>query len=191
MRFGFREFVFVLLLLAMPVAAYFFVFQPRNIEIAQAREEIRQKQMKLKQLEAATKDIADLGDEIARLTQAIELFEQKLPEQREVEVVLGQVWELANKQQLTPKNIRTDRPVATAQYTELPIKMVIVGSFDGFYKFLLEIEKLPRITRLTKLQLKKLDEGGEMQADVVLSIFFEGTGDSGNSGGKTSKGSKS
>jgi len=188
MRFGFREFVFVLLLLAMPVASYFFVFQPRNVEIAQAREEIRQKQMKLKQLEAATKDIADLGQEITRLTQAIELFEQKLPEQREVEVVLGQVWELGNKQQLTPKNIRTDRPVTTAQYTELPIKMVIVGSFDGFYKFLLDLEKLPRITRLTKLQLKKLDDGdGEMQADVVLSVFFEG------SAGKVAaaKGSKS
>ena len=33
MRFGIRELIFVLVLLAMPVAAYFFVFEPRNVQI--------------------------------------------------------------------------------------------------------------------------------------------------------------
>ena len=37
MQFGPREAVFILLLLAMPVAAYFFVFQPRATQVAEAR----------------------------------------------------------------------------------------------------------------------------------------------------------
>ncbi len=175
MQFGLREAAFVLLLLAMPVAAYFFVFQPRAAQIAEARTEIASKQGKLKELEAATKSIEDLGDEIDELRQAIELFEQKLPAQRDVEVVLRDVWRLAAENDLTPKSVRTDKIVASAQYAELPIKMTIIGDFSGFYTFLQELEKLPRITRTPNMKLKKLkDQDGEMQADMVLSIFFEG-----------------
>ena len=176
MRFGVRELVFVLLLLGMPVAAYFFVFQPRNQQIAEARTEIAQKQTKLQQLEAATAAMSDLGEEIEKLSEAIELFEQKLPSQREEQVILKEVWELAARHQLKPKSVRTDKTVETSQYAELPIKMVILGDFDGFYSFLLELEKLQRITRTPTMTLKKLrgNEEGLMQADIVLSIFFEG-----------------
>jgi len=175
MQFGLREAAFVLLLLAMPVAAYFFVFQPRAAQIAEARAEITSKQAKLKELEAATKSIEDLGDEIDELRQAIELFEKKLPAQRDVEVVLRDVWRLAAENNLTPKSVRTDKIVPSSQYAELPIKMTIIGDFSGFYTFLQEIEKLPRITRTPSMKLKKLeDQDGKMQADMVLSIFFEG-----------------
>ncbi|MFA9476906.1 type 4a pilus biogenesis protein PilO [Phycisphaerales bacterium AB-hyl4] len=174
MRFGTRELVFVLVLLAMPVAAYFFVFQPRQMQLDEAHEEIVAKQSKLKQLEAATVSIADLGEEIDKLGEAITLFEQKLPAQREVEVILKEVWELATARDLTPRSVRTERIVPTAHYAELPIKMVIVGDFDGFYSFLLDLEKLPRITRTPEMKLRKVrNEEGKMQADVTLSIFFD------------------
>jgi type IV pilus assembly protein PilO len=178
MRFGLREALFVMLLLAMPVAAYFFVFEPRNAQIAQANEEIRQKQQKLTQLDAATKSMLNLGEEIDKLAEAIEVFERKLPAQREVEVILKEVWELAAAHNLKPKSVRTDKIVSASQYAELPIKMVIVGDFDGFYSFMLQLEKLSRITRMPTMSLEKLsgDNEGMMQADLVLSIFFEGEG---------------
>ena len=178
MRFGLRELVFILLLLAMPVAANFFVFQPRNSQIAEARAEILEKQTKLRDLEAKTKSMVDLGAEIDRLSEAIVEFEEKLPAQREVEVILKEVWELAATHQLTPKSVRTDKILKTDHYGELPIKLEIIGLFDGFYSFLIDLEKLSRITRMPTMKLKTLLREGEgfMQADVVLSIFFEGDG---------------
>jgi len=174
MHFSLREAMFILLLIMLPVAAYFFVFQPRNEQIAGARAEILKKQAKLRHLEAATKDIEDLGIEIERLEETIDLFEHKLPAAREVEVVLREVWQLATKNSLQPKGVRTDKPLSTAQYAELPLRMSISGDFDGFYKFLLELEKLPRITRMPNMVLKKApDAQGEVNADVVLSIFYE------------------
>lgn len=174
MRFGLREAIFILLLLAMPVAAYFFVFQPRNQQIHEAQEEIRAKQAKLKQLEAATRNLADLGKEIDKLGSAIEIFERKLPAQREEEVILRQVWEMAARNRLVPKSVRTDKPSSAAQYSELPIRMSITGEFEGFYSFLLEWERLPRVTRMPKLQIKtiKSDLGG-LEADLTLTIFFD------------------
>lgn len=177
MRLGIREVIFLLLLLAVPVAAYLLVFKPRNAQIAEARQEIAQKQAKLSQLARATRDIEDLGHEIDRLAEAIQVFEEKLPAEREVEVVLKEVWELAAKNRLTPRAVRTDKPLPTSQYIELPIKMTIVGNFDGFYSFLLELEKLKRITRMPRMELKKVTDGeGQMEAEVVLSIFFEAPG---------------
>ncbi len=175
MQFGPREAVFILLLLAMPVAAYFFVFQPRAAEVSAARAEITSKQAKLKELEAATKNIEDLGDEIDRMRDAIDLVEQKLPAQRDVEVVLRDVWRLAAENKLTAKSFHTDKIVKAAHYSEQPIKMTIIGDFAGYYKFLQELEKLPRITRTPNMKLEKQrDEDGLMEVEMVLSIFFEG-----------------
>ncbi len=177
MRIGIRELIFILLLLAVPAGAYFFVFEPRNRQIDEARKEIAEKQKRLQKLEDYMMKRDDLGQEIAKLSEAIDMFEEKLPPQREVEVVLRGVWNLAAKQKLTPKSIRTDKPISTEQYSELPIRMQIVGDFDGFYQFLQDIEKLNRITRLPMLHLEKQDEQsdtGLMQADMTLAIFFEG-----------------
>lgn len=181
MRMGIREITFILLLLAMPVAAYFFVFEPRNQQITQARQEIALKQQKLAQLEAATMKIDDLGAEIEKLSQAITVFEQKLPAERETEVILKEVWELAARHHLVPRSVRTDKTIDGQLYSTLPIQMSIVGNFDGFYSFLLDLEKLPRLTQIPRLNLKKINtEEGHMQADIVLYIFFESKSDSGS-----------
>lgn len=182
MRFGTRELFFVILLLGMPLCAYYFVFAPWNRQISQARQEVQEKQTKLAQLQQATASIADLGTEIHRLSKAIAIFEKKLPAQRQVEVVLKEVWQLAAKHGLNPKSVRTDKIEPMAHYAELPIRMEIEGNFDGFYSFLLDLEKLPRITRMPVMHLSKVTkkgDDGQMKADIVLTIYFEGNHNSG------------
>ncbi|MCH8244120.1 MAG: hypothetical protein IH897_16140, partial [Planctomycetes bacterium] len=44
MRFGIRELIFLVVLLAVPVASWWYVFKPRNAEIQQAHREIEVKQ---------------------------------------------------------------------------------------------------------------------------------------------------
>lgn len=166
--------MFLVVLLALPAAAYFFVFEPRTSQISQAQQEIRRKQQKLAELESATRRFEDLDQQIEVLSGAIELFEQKLPPRREEQVVLQQVWQLAARNSLLPKSIRPDKPVTTAQYAELPIQLAITGNFDGFYRFMLELEKLSRITRMPKLELVQLPgSNGDVAVLMTLSIYFE------------------
>jgi len=177
MRFGLRELLFLLLLLAMPVAAWWFVFNPRNVQIAEDITLIEKKEQKLRALTDATRNTPNLGEEIDRLSEAIDLFEQQLPNDREVEVIIKEVWQLATARKLTPLSIRTDKPSHSGQFSELPIQMKIAGDFDGFYQLLLDIEKLPRISRIPKLELEKAKsrdrDKGQMVAELTLSIFFE------------------
>lgn len=49
------------------------------------------------------------------------------------------------------------------------------GSFDGFYSFLIELERLPRITRIVDMDIKESsNKETELEASFTLSIYFQG-----------------
>ena len=180
MRFGLREALFILILLAMPAFAYYcpnIGLAAQNESQQAARSEITAKRAKLQAHDQATARYVDLDAEIDRLRSTIELIEQKLPQGREEYQVVRNISDLALSHNLTVRSIKPDKVVSAAQYMELPVRLEIEGDFDGFYAFLLEVERLPRITQMPLMQLQKLDGGeeeGMMEAEITLSIFFEG-----------------
>jgi len=81
---------------------------------------------------------------------------------------------MAQRNSLQTKTVRTLKAVRDSAYSEQPIQMTFIGSFDGFYQFMLDLEKLPRITKVTQMSLKKInDRDDQMEASITLSIFFE------------------
>jgi len=174
MRLGLRELLFLAVLFGIPLAAYQYVFQPRNEEINQAREEIARKRERLDQLTEATSRIDDLGAAIEEQQEAITIVEAKLPSEQNVDEVLRQAWKIARRHDLTIRTVEPKNRVPALQYMELPIEVKLAGNFDGFYEFLRDLEQLPRLTRIKEMRLKRLDdENGAMEASFVLSIYFE------------------
>jgi type IV pilus assembly protein PilO len=183
MRFGIREAIFFIVLLAVPAVSLFYVFQPRNVEIQQALKEIALKQERLDQLDRMKERIDDIGLKIEEGKELIGFIEEKLPSEQEVHVILRRVSEMAKQNRQTVKSVKSDKPVPAAMYRELPLKMVMEGEFDGFYQFLLELENLPRITRIHELHLERATASsgpqaadvpeGSMKAEFTLSIYFE------------------
>ncbi|MHC4218868.1 MAG: type IV pilus inner membrane component PilO, partial [Planctomycetota bacterium] len=183
MRLGLREIIFLVVLLVVPVASYFYVFKPRNAEINQAQDEVEVKQVKLEKLREVTDKIDDIGLAIAQGREAIELVEAKLPSKDQVEVILGDVWQLAARAQLEVKSVKSEKPVLAAGYMEQPLKVSMEGQFDGFYQFLLGLENLSRISRIHEMKLERVTsrsrrrEGdtppGLMKAEFMLSIYYQ------------------
>lgn len=177
MRFRFREIVFFAVLLGVPTASYLFVFRPQNSEISQARAEIQHKEQMLNELSVVlsqTKDLEALNNEIKS---TIDMIESRLPSAKEVDVVLAQVAEIAIGHKLVLEKVKSRKPVPAASYMEQPLDMVITGDFGGFYSFLLDLEQLDRITRMPKLDIKRISEmDGDMKAEFTLSIYFEPEG---------------
>jgi len=177
---GPREIIFLIVLLVVPVASYFYVFKPRNQEIKQAQIEVENKQAKLDKLREVTAQIDDLGMAIEHGRAAIDLVEAKLPSARDVEVMLEDVWKYAAKSNLHVKSFKSGKAVPLAGYMEQPLHVSMVGDFKGFYNFLIALENLPRITRIHEMTLDQTPKGrgsdsgrGSMRADFVLSIYFE------------------
>ena len=80
------------------------------------------------------------------------------------------------------RSVKTKPPVPSSVYMELPLKVVMDGPFEGFYRFLLELEGLPRITRLSTLSVQEAGlkvrgpdhelPPGSVTTQFTLSIFF-------------------
>jgi Tfp pilus assembly protein PilO len=148
---------------------------------------VQTKLAKLAEFEKATAAADDLSKQLEKLQEAIKFFESRLPLTSEIHKVLEQVTVIAQKQGLKPKTIRTLEkkdnsgrlPGATngdgaSPYIEQPLEMKLVGNFNSFYSFLLELEQLPRIMKIRKLELvKEQKEEGQITADFIVSIFFQ------------------
>src|SRR4051812_3111558 len=174
MKFGLREIIFVIVMLALLGSTNYFVFSKANKKKQDLLADIHTKQAALSNFQQATAGIEDLNNKIDELSKAITFFESKLPQEKEVDKILKEVWQMAEANQLQTKTIKTLRTERGPNYSEQPIEMSLAGDFNGFYSFLLQLEKLPRITRVTQMTLQKInDRDGEMQAQMTLSIFFE------------------
>ena len=181
MKLGLRELAFVVILAAIPLGAWRFVFRPHNAHNAEMRREIELKQEKLKALDRATGTIGSLKEEIAALTKAVAFFESKLPSEKEIHKVLQEVWRLAEANRLITKSIRTlDAKMAgftttASSHREQPIAVKLQGDFKGLYAFLQALERQPRILRIHQMKLTKPNEApqGHVNAELTMSVFFE------------------
>jgi type IV pilus assembly protein PilO len=180
MRFGLREVLFLIILVAVPAASLFYVFRPHNIRIERQLGEIQRKETELVQLHEVLSQVDDLDRAIAEGRELISMIEGKLPTEQNVDEILDQVWQVTVGNGLAVKSVKASKVEDEGLYRELPLEMVVEGSFDGFYRFLLELENLPRITRIHEMQLERLKTQsssaamfGQMKAVFTLSIYFQ------------------
>jgi type IV pilus assembly protein PilO len=174
MKFGIREIIFVVVMLGLLGCSYFLVLTKAQEKVAAQERKIEEKQKALADLERATAGVSDIDRKVAELQEAIKFFEKKLPQEREMDLILKEVWQMAEQNHLATKTIRTMKSVRGAAYSEQPIEMNLSGDFSGFYEFMLHLERLPRLTRVQNLTLDKINgQEGAMEAKVMLSIFFE------------------
>lgn len=173
---GTRQAIFFAVLLAVPLASYFFVFKPQNEQINRARQEIEHKEAMLEKLREATSQTTDLARANDEISASIEAIKQRLPTTQEMDNVLRQVSELAAENGLKIPNFRrSNQALPAGMAMEQPLDVEITGDFDGFYQFLLALERLPRIMRIPTMQISRSDrQDGEMMSKFVLTIYYQG-----------------
>lgn len=185
MIFGMRQMIIMGVLLAVPLSSYFLVFKPQNTEIVRAKAEVEMKLKTLDKLREETSRSQDLQKANDELKRSIEQIEQRLPTDKEVDSVLRDVANIAGRNGLRiPKFVRSNNKIPAGIAQEQQLEVEIVGDFDGFYQFLLDLEKLPRITRLPDFKILRTEEtdknsdsaskDGLMKANLTLSVYFQG-----------------
>ncbi len=173
---GLRKILFFVLLLCLAYIAYQYMIKPANSDLAAKRAKVESDRDKLARLAEFERNFVagDVNGQIEKLQKTMEFFERKLPSKSDIAEVLEQVTVIAQKQGLKPKTIRTLKEKDNNGYIEQPLKMELVGDFNSFYSFLLELEKLPRIMKVRELELKKQPKDeGQVAANFVVSIFFQ------------------
>jgi len=174
MTSGIRKLVFFVVLVALACAGYQLMIKPANKELAEKKSRMNEKLAKLSEFKTATAVNEGLTKQLVELEEAIVFFESKLPPTSEIDKVLRDVTVIGEEQGLKAKTIRTLQSKDNSGYIEQPLKMELVGNFNSFYSFLLELEKLPRIMKIRELELKKQINGdGEITTNFIVGIFFQ------------------
>ncbi|MDH4202354.1 MAG: type 4a pilus biogenesis protein PilO [Phycisphaerae bacterium] len=168
-----RYFIFFILIVGMAYVSWAYMIKPANEHLGQERSKMEVMRGKLDELEKATAAAEDLAGQLKKIEEAIAAFESKLPPSSEIHTVLEDVTLIAQRHGLTPKSIRTQKNKDNRGYIEQPIEMELDGNFNSYYAFLLELEKLDRITKMRELRLKKTEREGQTEAKFVMSIFFQ------------------
>ena len=138
------------------------------------KQAIQARRAELVKVQRVIRRISDLKQEIQRLEDALAFFEDRLPEEREIDVILREVWLIADSKSLTPRRIQTDRSESGSRYNTQPITMTLEGGFHEFYEFLLGLERLPRITKVRQMQMTKSPtQEGVVEVDVLMDIYCE------------------
>jgi type IV pilus assembly protein PilO len=169
-----RKTVFFVLLIALVIVSYRYMIKPANKHLADCRLRVQDKQDKLNEFQKACSEANDLNDQLEQLEEAIAFFESRLPPTSEIDKVLQDITVIGETQGVERKSIQRLKQRNKNGYIEQPLKMSLVGNFNSFYSFLLEIEKLPRIMKIRELQIKKQSgQEGQIEADFTMSIFFQ------------------
>jgi type IV pilus assembly protein PilO len=180
MKLGIREIAFLLVLAAIPVAAWFFVFEPRNQDIEESRQEIAKMETTLVRLDQLTREVGDVREAISEAEVRLAEFRQNIPDADEVDDMLAEIHRIGERNSLSIASIEDQG------YAEIPLSMQIEGQFKGLYRFLIDLERLPRIIRVQNLELernmvesrgRKVDDEvvhGMIDASMTLVIYCEG-----------------
>ena len=163
-----------LVVVGLPVTAYFMVFRPMNAEVKRLRDEIEHRESLLSTLKAETARNADLERANAEIAESIRLIEARLPTNQEIDNIVRQVSDLAVEAGLQPPSIKSGKALPAGLYMEQPLDMETGGSFVGFRNFLARVEKLERVTRIHNMKVSEVNKDGkEVKASFTLSIYFQ------------------
>ncbi|MEZ6241432.1 MAG: type 4a pilus biogenesis protein PilO [Phycisphaerales bacterium] len=172
MRFGLREIVIFMVVLCLPLLSYFLIFKPQNAKIEDKRFEIQHKEEMLALLREETSRNDDLARANQEIADRVAEIEARLPTGKEVDQIVRQVSEVAIQSGLQAPTFKSEKPIAAARYYEQPLVVTTKGSFEGYYAFLLRLERLPRITRLVDMKIQRAKEDAEIEVNFTLSIYF-------------------
>src|SRR5262249_24447748 len=151
MTCGIRELIFMILMVGLLGSSYMFVFKPATEKRISREAEIMSKHKALEDLRQSTAGISDLEQKIKELEQAIRFFESRLPQEKEIDKILKDVWQMAKANSLETRTIKTLKSEKAAGYSEQQIQMTLAGDFIGFHSFLREMEKMSRIVRVNQM----------------------------------------
>jgi Tfp pilus assembly protein PilO len=169
-----RVFLTILGIAGAAAAVLLLLVLPLRRHAEEDRAVILERREQLVKLERVAQRINQCQTEIKRLEEALAFFEGRLPQQREMDVILRDVWRIAESKSLTPRAVRTGPLEVAARYNSQPITMNLEGRFTSLYEFLLGLERMPRITKVRQMQITKIPKTeGMIQVDLLVDIFFE------------------
>ncbi len=164
--------ILLLLLLSagVVVAFYLLVYSGLEDTIAQTQQRISQTQDQRAEMKAQSNDISRLKGEIKGLCEKQSTFLEKLPPRAEVGTLLQSIHQQAQLVGLQIERFEHDAEVPSPNYTTIPVKMNIRGTYDQIADFYYFIGRQQRIVNVKNISLTSDKGGGSSSGGMLEGI---------------------
>lgn len=173
---GQRILFLVVIVAVLSIGFMFLLYQPVTDEINGQQKQLRtlqREQEKLKQLKA---NKAEVKAKLERLGRKLLIAKEKLPDSAEVPSLLQRIHNQAKTAGLDIKSFKRVPNVSKDYYTEIPVEMKLVGTYDELANFFYYVGRMTRIVNTSELGLKRkgaaLDNNGELNVSVLATTFM-------------------
>jgi type IV pilus assembly protein PilO len=135
------------------------------------RSTFRQKYDVASKLEIYRQQMTDMENKFSQLL-------KRLPTSNETPGLINDLSYIGNSSGLTFDKIEWMPEVKQEFYTELPIKIEIIGNYHDFGEFVSKVAALPRIISLHDFAIKQSNEQGMLGFNVIARTYrYEGEGE--------------
>ncbi|NOY62975.1 MAG: type 4a pilus biogenesis protein PilO [Gammaproteobacteria bacterium] len=154
------------------------------LESAQKKEIEIKEEYEIKQHKAA--NLEDYKEQMVEMERDFGTMLRQLPSKTEVAELLVDISQAGLSNGLEFELFKPEREKPIEFYAELPIKIVVKGSYHEFGKFVSDVVALPRIVTLQDISIKKKDDKSKeltMNATATTYRYFEEESEEGDAGG--------
>ena len=117
-------------------------------------------------------DNRELNRELASVESRLADLMARIPDARDESVFLAQIAELAAQHQLVIRNYRPGIVHEKEKHREMEISVSANGDYQSWCRFLDGLESLPRLCRVTNLNISAPDESTTYPIEMTLRIYF-------------------
>lgn len=160
----------VLLAIVVSALSYFLLVDSKIDELAQAQsKEVQLRQIyRTKYASAVNLDL--YKQQMVEMEQTFSFLLKQLPTTHETPGLLDDITYVGTTSGLTFIRINWEPEIEKEFYTELPIKIEVLGDYHQFGNFVSEVAKLPRIVSLHDFSIKA-EKGERLRFNVVAKTY--------------------
>jgi len=171
-QLGIREIVLLAVLPGMLGASCFATFNQVSQASKTIEADLAKRKKALLELTLFEGDAGKLNQRAGELKGAIENFDASLPKDSEKQSILSKIIALAEQNRMRVKTIKAGELQRGGQYRVCPVKIVATGEFALLYQYMQGLEQMPGLVRIAKLQVERTPIQGELNADLLLDVYF-------------------
>jgi Tfp pilus assembly protein PilO len=162
------------LLLTLTAAWALGLWWPDQQRQASARRRIAEANHRIEAYRDSSAQLAPLSKELLQLRQVVDSSSKQMPQEDQLANLLKQLSTGMNAHQLTDQDVLTQPIQHGKQYSLVPLTLNFKGTFLQIFGFVKQVESLPRMIRITRLELHNRPQkaGDLLTVSLDLCAFF-------------------
>ncbi len=164
----------ILAIVAVALVAFtLVVYLPQRRQLGELKQQRQETATALERDKTRATELALIRGEVTRMTEQLNYFNRRLPNQQELGQFLKDVSGYARSSGLDGATFQPQKPVQGELYVRMPIEMHFQGRFSDLYGFLRQAKNMTRLTHVREMTVRNdKDLGGRCAIDMTMTIYF-------------------